>query len=221
MKDKKISIKHWFNTSRGYSPKSTYMVQNTPWTNAIKGCVELIRRSQDTTQHQVFVDTASIFFGTHKMIKTSFRPEEISACTEIEIFWLINWKSHGCPNTGRRIDRTVNFYRAAHNICGFSVRNLIYVTFLPPRCFRSFLEFWKCWHPWITPVICLKVQEAPLLGHDTKSWVISSWRHNFPFGREVTAEYVRGSSQTHHLQKNSGFMYLRLSVIVDVTCITF
>jgi len=37
------------------------MVQNTPWINATKGCVELIHRSQDTTQHQVFVKTASNF----------------------------------------------------------------------------------------------------------------------------------------------------------------
>ena len=123
------------------------------------------------TLHSIkFLWTRHRIFCIHKMInKTSISPEKISACTEIGIVCLIIWKSHGCPNTGRRIDRTVKSCIAAPNICGFSVWNLIYVTLLPPRNFGSLLEFLKFWHPWITPIIYLKIQDSLLLGYDTKS----------------------------------------------------
>jgi hypothetical protein len=57
--------------------------------------------------------------------------------------------NQGRTNPRRQVARSPKFCTAAPNMGGFSVWNLVHVTFLAPRILRRLLEFWKSVGPWL------------------------------------------------------------------------
>ena len=49
----------------------------------------------------------------------------------------------GCTNPVRQVTRAPKYFTMARNICGSSVRNLLFITFLAPRILRYILDFYK------------------------------------------------------------------------------